>query len=1208
MIEDKEQGLFFMEQLVEIHTNDELMPVDKYTNQLKSLLDELSKQGTSTISVDFSNTFARLTYLFQQFKIEKELQQQVHYFRIQSRKVKKKLLRSESLEHIFSLQKYNLAIVSIARLIHHLYNVSISQEFSKLVNEFEEKQQLVEEKNDTLAVYEKMRVVMTRKEENKLWCRDEENLFLDEIEVDCSHIDIRWFWDNAQLLLLNCKTSDNKIYRPSTIILAPDYLIDVSGVADCFKDIKGNTSAEGFAIFYFIKRFLPNVRSRAIFMGNIVNHLFDEQVNDFENADFKELFTKTFKKYPLEYVTIPDMGMEFLEEAQNHFNTLKTVLTEDFPTIGIDNLSQAITEPSFISADYGLQGRLDLLTEQNDKINIVELKSGKLFSYRPNGINLHYHAQALLYKYLISNGFEGKIDDINTYILYSRPLNKPNTITGFEHKQLRYATPYKELESQLFNVRNRIVALDYKLANANLEELHHIFTSLSLKNLELKSQVTFPHFYHRDFQEIQETLHHANNLERTYFYLFAQFISKEQFLAKLGSPTLETDRGFARLWQSDFPMNMDDSIIEGLTIESEECIKINQSVKTVSFERPFQDKEVNFRQGDLCIVYASDSEKDFVTNQQNFKGYIEEINKEQVVIRFRNRQSKTLFLQKKQWTIVPDFMEVGFQSMYKNIYAFLGQTNEKKKLWFGLTKPNVKDQIYDEEITRLEGENLNKEQENIIRKMMQAEDYFLLVGPPGTGKTSTVLKHLVRELYKDEKKNVLVLAYTNRAVDEISEAIDDAIGHIPKITPQHFIRIGSELSTAEKYRPNLLNNLPFNNRRELVPMIQEHRVFVSTIATFSNRQDILELKDFDTVIIDEASQILEPQIIGILCLFKKVILIGDEKQLPAISVQDDSFANLLDTPKTNELSLLDIGLTNLKNSLFERMLATCKKQKWTDVYDTLTTQYRMHHEIADFPNITFYQANLKVGTAPHQLEKTLYSNIDEENFLQQKIANNRFLFFPSKVNKKDTSLKVNSYEAELVSQLIQEVITLYKVNNQVFDPQKTIGVITPFRSQISQIKKQLENDKIPNFDKIIVDTVERFQGSQRDIIILSLCMNSSHQVRNLTNYVEVEEEVNCEKIAVDRKLNVALTRARKQQFIIGNDRLLANEMIYFQLIEYAKSNNNFVNVSIDKLIGKETLIDSTLFFDTAVHTPSTDFKKFYQHFIEVPLNLSLIHI
>ena len=110
-----------------------------------------------------------------------------------------------------------------------------------------------------------------------------------------------------------------------------------------------------------------------------------------------------------------------------------------------------------------------------------------------------------------------------------------------------------------------------------------------------------------------------------------------------------------------------------------------------------------------------------------------------------------------------------------------------------------------------------------------------------------------------------------------------------------------------------------------------------------------------------------------------------------------------------------------------------------------------------------------------------------------------------------------------------------------------MGVISPYRSQIALIKKEIEALGIPALNEILVDTVERFQGSERDVIIYSFCVNRLSQLRFLANLTEENG------IRIDRKLNVALTRARKQMFIIGVRQLLEQNPIYAQLLKSCDS-------------------------------------------------------
>ncbi len=432
--------------------------------------------------------------------------------------------------------------------------------------------------------------------------------------------------------------------------------------------------------------------------------------------------------------------------------------------------------------------------------------------------------------------------------------------------------------------------------------------------------------------------------------------------------------------------------------------------------------------------------------------------------------------------------------------------------------------------------SLNDEQNRIINKALDAKDYFLLVGPPGTGKTSLILRNLTFELHKEPENNILLLAYTNRAVDEICEAISEL----------DFLRIGSEYSTAEKHRPKLLDKKieELKSRKEVKELMEKTRIFVATVAAVTNKPEIFELKKFNVAIIDEASQILEPQIIGILPLVDKFVMIGDHKQLPAIVLQNQYKSQVADE------ELRAIGLNNRSNSLFERLYNLCQKNAWTWAYDTLTYQGRMHVELADFPNQFFYENVLK----PARPEQTMLLNLSSNlipNLIKNKDINlteivlaRRLSFIATQSFADDLSDKINTNEAILAATLVAEIIELYRKNGKPFVAEKTVGIITPYRNQIAHIRNYLQLQGIENYEKITVDTVERYQGSQRDIIIISFCINKLYQMKNLVSLTDDG--------VVDRKLNVALTRAREQMILLGNVDLLKTDTVYAALIGYCR--------------------------------------------------------
>lgn len=219
---------------------------------------------------------------------------------------------------------------------------------------------------------------------------------------------------------------------------------------------------------------------------------------------------------------------------------------------------------------------------------------------------------------------------------------------------------------------------------------------------------------------------------------------------------------------------------------------------------------------------------------------------------------------------------------------------------------------------------------------------------------------MVETFHCEAQTQILLLSYTNRAVDEICKAISS-------IRPEvDFIRVGSELSCDEAYRHHLIENeLSLCTRRsEVAERIARCRIFVGTVASISGKPELFRLKRFDVAIIDEATQILEPQLLGILCARSengenavgKFILIGDHKQLPAVVLQNTEQSEIYDE------GLRSAGLKNLKDSLFERLyrtLQTSSEDLFPDSasvsapnhrsFDMLCKQGRMHPEVAHLP-------------------------------------------------------------------------------------------------------------------------------------------------------------------------------------------------------------------------------------------------------------------
>lgn len=1105
--------LEFFDLLIEIH-QEEASLSGKYV-KLKNVLDAVSKDLTKNIGLHFSSLFARIAFLTSQYPINKRTAWHLQQIRI----ISQQILRNG---YQPSQNEYDNAFKSLAESITKFYRVSMPPEVAKILPLTDFFAPLPKVSGKSI---EKVRVeVVSIDWKNEiLYCLTESNDGEEQISVkynlptinDEFTSSIKKIWEGAQLNLLEVQIDENGVYIPKYLILEPDYLIDVSGIAECFH----MKSVQPLA--FLLRKMEAQELTLPQHLGNIANFFLDEVLNQTEEspASFENSFLKTFQLYPIEYTSLKEIKenadfKSFMGNANLHFSNIKRTVEQDFDLFGINN-ENCYVEPSFFAEKYGLQGRLDLLHQRENQFDIIELKSGK--SVPPSDMWINHRIQTQLYRLMLQSVFQAEARQIKPAIFYS----------AASVNNLRFAAPSITEDKKILNIRNLIVANEFALANSTYQAKQIIG---QLRESEFQN---FSSFALQSVVHIEGILARATSLEKKYFYAFVNFIAKEHQLGKVGDT--EFSQGLSALWAKSFEEKANSfEILYDLQIID------NQSYSDppyLIFKRTNPKNDfVNFREGDIGVLYPRDTLETTALQNQIFKCTIEKIEKDSIKVRLRYKQKNQSFFKKyNDWAIEHDFLEHSFNAMYRSLFSFLEcPSKEKKEVILGLKAPASP--ISPQKKTPLPQylSELNPESAGIVQKALQAKDYFLIVGPPGTGKTSRLLKTLVREFYNQTDSTILLIAYTNRAVDEICEAISEH--HLGK-----FIRIGSELSTKPEFRGHLLDKIAsqFRNRAELKEKILQTRIFVGTLAAISGKSELFNLKKFNIAIIDEASQILEPQLIGILPKVEKFILIGDQKQLPAIAQQPPELSAVKDE------ELIDIGLTNRRNSYFERLFNLCQRNKWTWAYDMLTHQGRMHAEVMAFANEFFYEGKLKLIPADWQTEAlNLSTTALESNSLENLLARKRLLFFPTPVSHTDIDEKVNEFEALKVVEIIQTIKDLYIQNYKDFVPEKTLGVITPYRNQIAKIRHELEKAGIADYERITIDTVERYQGSQRDIIIISFCVNNALQMRNLVSLADDGK--------TDRKLNVAITRARQQMIFLGNENLLSKNQIYKALIDFAK--------------------------------------------------------
>jgi hypothetical protein len=260
----------------------------------------------------------------------------------------------------------------------------------------------------------------------------------------------------------------------------------------------------------------------------------------------------------------------------------------------------------------------------------------------------------------------------------------------------------------------------------------------------------------------------------------------------------------------------------------------------------------------------------------------------------------------------------------------------------------------------------------------------------------------------------------------------------------------------------------------------------------------------------------------------------------------------------------------------------------------LHKQGRMHPDIALFPNYSFYNSQLEAVPTIHQSSNLKYKSLESGNPFHKLIATKRIAFIPSEKHKSDKTNKTNTYEAKVAKELVKQIYALYKMNNLHFSAEETIGIITPYRSQIALIKREIHELNIPELNAISVDTVERFQGSQRDIIIYSFSINQYYQLDFLANNIEDEGQI------IDRKLNVAITRAKKQLFVTGNPSILSNNLTYYRLIEFIRSKAGYIKERPEEFLnGKCSIEDpeTDIEIGNKVYEPEQNFASAFDNIV-----------
>eukprot|EP00158_Paraphelidium_tribonemae_P008638 Partr_v1_DN28636_c3_g1_i3_m49509 putative Dna replication helicase len=435
-------------------------------------------------------------------------------------------------------------------------------------------------------------------------------------------------------------------------------------------------------------------------------------------------------------------------------------------------------------------------------------------------------------------------------------------------------------------------------------------------------------------------------------------------------------------------------------------------------------------------------------------GFVESITNGVLILRCDKVLSGKVRVEKNQLAFGTSLLRGNLLRLVSN--NEMGGENRLSQLIIEGQKPRFKDPIeLGNDVLDLV-DNLNECQRKAITKVLHAEDYALIFGMPGTGKTTAIVT-LVQCLVK-QGKSVLLASYTNTALDNVLLKL--------QLVERNFIRLGSKSKIPVELHGNIIDgSVDINSIDELAAKIQSAQIVGCTCLGITH--PLFGRKRFDYCIIDEAAQVLLPAAIGPLMNADKFVLVGDPFQLPPV-VQNE-----------------EAGEKGLGMSLFQLLF-----DQYPEAIVELKRQYRMNSQIMDFANRLFYHNKLIIGS-PAVARQTLSFVLKEKSsyplWLRKCIDPARSVIFVNtdSAGKKACEVRrggllVNEYEANVIHTIVEAYTEFGLRDDQ-------IAVISQYKAQLNVIGQALKE----SHSSIEIHTVDRYQGRDKDLILMSMVRSNA---------------------------------------------------------------------------------------------------------------------
>jgi DNA replication ATP-dependent helicase Dna2 len=786
-------------------------------------------------------------------------------------------------------------------------------------------------------------------------------------------------------------------------------------------------------------------------------------------------------------------------------------------------------EESVWSPMYGLKGYIDLSVEvsvtngttTNDQIIPIELKSGKCDpKFSPKG-KMDHRAQVLMYLLMMSDKYDRDITNgmlyyfkesqvfgvdkvqnevrailqmrnllasslINAKITYNKSQQSGSLdVASNSSQQAKSNSIERDVEDLLFEVKYLTPEPPPTIQDARECKRCYMLNTCALYNRVFESPEP-----NKLGEEFEERTGHVTNIHAEYM---------KKWITCLDLESLEMNHFRKEMWSMTGPEREKvGRCISCMVVVDEGAMSVG--VYHYRMRRHADGPNTSLKSIGIDIdSYVTISTE--VGHISVSSGYITEMTDTEIVVKLKRELKAEGELEECLYRVDLDEYEIQYKHQRGIVLSLFDHEpiNDNvinlRELVAEERRPRFKTEKTIPDLEKIKQyqwykQELNSDQTDAIERVLRAEDYSLILGMPGTGKTTTIV-YVVKSLLELGKK-VLVTAHTHTAVDNM-------LLKLKSIGVSEFVRIGRKKDVHVQLHDSLVDSNTnecsdgrIDTTEKLEKLLLNKKLFGATcLAT----DPLLQVQDFDYCIVDEASQITHTECVGPLFYAKKFVLVGDHNQLPPLV-------------KNNVAREMGMG-----ESLFKVL-----SNKHGDIAMTvLSYQYRMNEQVLTLCNKLVYGDALKCGNEQVANGKLQLPNDDttERTWLDEIISPEQPVMFINtdtldygRENRLGHKV-FNDFEADLLCEIVSALLA------RGCDA-KAIGVMSPFRSQVTMIRTKLRSSS-----GVMCNTIDKFQGLDNDVTIMSLVRSNE------------QKEIN-ELLKERSRLNVALTRARHKLIIIGS--------------------------------------------------------------------------